>query len=193
MPTEIYITGAGGLGCEIAASLFHPELQKEFTLRGFIDDKYAPAEVINGVPVQGDLAWLKSVTGGNAIIAVADPSVRRKIRETLNGCNLQFPAVIHPEASIHSTTFVSVGQGSYIAGGCILTTRISIGQHSMLLPGVSLSHDTEIGDFCTLMPGVRISSGAVIGNRVTIGTGAIIAKNVTIEEGAVIAAGAVIS
>ena len=193
MPTEIYITGAGGLGCEIAASLFHPELQKEFTLLGFIDDKHAPAEVINGVPVQGDVAWLKSVTGGNAIIAVADPFMRRQISETLNGCNLQFSAVIHPEVSIHSSTFVTVGQGSYIAGGCILTNRISIGKHSLLLPGVSLSHDTEIGDFCTLMPGVHISSGAVIGNRVTIGTGATIAKNVTIEDGTVIAAGAVIA
>jgi sugar O-acyltransferase (sialic acid O-acetyltransferase NeuD family) len=194
MKEEIYIIGAGGLGREMAATLSCFKEDSNYKLVGYIDDNHPVSNAINGIKVLGGIDFLKTITSGNILIGVGNPSVREKIYAQLATYKtLSFPIVSHPNASIHANEFVDIEKGCYIADGCILTANISIGKFTYLLPGVTISHDTTIGSFCTLMPGVRISSGATIGNGVTIGTGSIIAKPVTICDGAVIPPGSIIT
>jgi acetyltransferase-like isoleucine patch superfamily enzyme len=192
MAEEIYIIGFGGLGHEIAAGLSHPFLQKKFIRKGFIDDIQPPAKDINGIPIPGNLDWLIEQQNTNAIIAVANISVRITITKRLSGSEILCPAIIHPGARIYSPNFVSIGTGCYIADGCILTTHIRIGEYALILSDVILSSDTIIGDFCTIMTGVRISGGATIGNEVFIGQDTVITGPITIKDGTVIPSGTII-
>jgi sugar O-acyltransferase (sialic acid O-acetyltransferase NeuD family) len=194
MSQNLYIIGAGGLGREMAATLFYLANKAKYNIIGYIDDNHPTGTAINGIRVLGGIDYLKTITSGNIIIGVGNPSVRENIFAQLAEINtLSFPIISHLNASIHAKEFVTIEEGCYIADGCILTTNISIGKFTYLLPGVTLSHDTNIGNFCTLMPGVRISSGATIGNGVTIGTGSIIAKPVFICDGAIIPPGSIIT
>lgn len=188
--TEIYIIGAGGLGRELAAVLMLPESASKFTLRGFIDDNYAIGDVLNGILVSGGLAWLTQHKGFSLYIAIGNGLLRKNISQQLQ--DFVFPCIIHPAVNEPDDFFVHIGNGSYIAEGCVLTTNIQIGRHTLILPSCSLSHDTTIGDFCTLIPGVRITSGATIGNNVHIGAGTIIAKNTTIPPNTSIPPGTII-
>jgi sugar O-acyltransferase (sialic acid O-acetyltransferase NeuD family) len=189
----IHIIGAGGLGREISAALTHTRLKEKFTLRGFIDDNLAPADVINGIPIQGGIDWLMKQKNLTLFIAIGNNSIRQSIITKLSQNNFNFPTLIHPEASIHDDFFIQIGKGSYIAQATVLTTNIHIGRHTLILPCCSISHDTTIGDCCTLMPDVRITSGATIGNNVHIGPGTIIAKNTTIPSNTTIPPSAIIT
>ena len=194
MQSNLFIIGVGGLGREMAATLFYSGIKAKYNLIGFIDDNYSSLKEVNGIKVVGNTDYLQRLESGCVIIGVGNPSIRKTIYNRIsNQRALSFPSIYHPNASILSNDYVQIEQGCYIADGCILTTNISIGKLSYLLPGVSLSHDTIIGEFCTLMPGVRISSGATIGNGVTIGTGAIIAAPVNIPDGTSIPSGSIIT
>lgn len=194
MSQNFYIIGARGLGREMAATRSCFKEDSNYMLVGYIDDNHPVGTAINSIKVLGGNDFLKTITSGNILIGIGNPSVREKIYAQLATYNtFSFPIISHPNASIHAKEFVTTEKGCYIADGCILTTNISIGKFTYLLPGVTLSHDTIIGNFCTLMPGVRISSGATIGNSVTIGTGSIIAKPVSICNGAIIPPGSIIN
>jgi len=145
------LIGAGGLGREIAAALTQTGLKEKFTLRGFIDDNYAPGDVVNGIPIMGGLNWLSQQENLSLFIAIGNSTVREKLARQFENHN--FPRIIHPAAGFHDDFFVKLGNGSYLAAGCVLTTNILIGRFTLILPGCTLSHDTTIGDFCTLMPG----------------------------------------
>jgi sugar O-acyltransferase (sialic acid O-acetyltransferase NeuD family) len=192
MTSEIYIIGAGGLGCEIAAALLNTELKSKFRLIGFIDDNLKTDTLINDIPVIGNIDWLSRQQNVNAIIALGNPALRKKIADKLSNARIDFATIIHPGASLHGSNHIKIGKGTYIADGCILTTNISIAEHNLILSGARLSHDTIIADFCTLMPGILISSGATIASNVFIGTGTIIAKQQQIDSSTIIPAGSVL-
>lgn len=192
MKQFIYIIGAGGLGREIAAALSFTKLNERFVLGGFIDDALPLGTMVNGIEVAGNQQWLIQQAPAMAVIAVGNPQIRKQLYEKLSQAGVVFPALIHPAAQIDSVKDILIGEGTYIAAGCILTTNIKIGKSNLLLPAVSLSHDTITGDFCTLMPGVRISSGASIGNNVLIGTAAIISKPINVLDNTIIPPGSIV-
>lgn len=192
MPLDIYIFGAGGLGREMAATLQHPALRAQFTLKGFIDDALVAGTLVNGVVVAGNRQWLLTQAGAAVLTGIGNPEVRRVLTEEFGRAGLILPVVVHPGVGLHQPEYITLGEGCYIGDGAILTTNISLGRHCFVLPGCSLSHDTHLGDCCTLMPGTRVSSGAHIGNNVVCGTATLIAVNTRIEDGSRLPAGTVI-
>ncbi|MHA3787224.1 PglD-related sugar-binding protein [Flavobacterium hauense] len=186
MYKQLVIIGAGGVGREILAVLKKYPLQ-DYALIGFVDDGVEPGTIINGLKVLGGLSWIKeNSTDLGAVIAIGNPSVRKKITEALSDVSLSFPQVIHPNVSIHDEQTVKIGKGSYIADGCILTTDIHIANFCFLNTACSLQHDTVIGDYSVLMPGVRITGGASIGSGVYITANCAITTKCLIEDDSVI-------
>lgn len=120
MNNDLFIIGAGGLGREISASLLHHDLQNQFRVRGFIDDALPPAEVAKGTPVQGDMSWLLDQPQANVVIALGNPVIRFKVYQELSAGNHSCPSIVHPGASLHNQFFITIGQGCYMADGCIL-------------------------------------------------------------------------
>ncbi len=92
-----------------------------------------------------------------------------------------------------STFGTSIGEGSSICSGVIITSDISIGKCCLVNLKVTIGHDTIIGDFSELCPGVNVGGNCKIGNGVFVGTNATIIPNITIGDNVIIGAGAVVT
>ncbi len=128
-------------------------------------------------------------SAGEIVVAIADPAVRRRVTETIDGM-VPWVTLVHPTALIGEG--VSIGEGSIVCAGCILTTDIRIGRHAHLNLATTIGHDTDAGHFFTTAPGVRIGGRCTIADDVFIGTGGLIRDGILVAPGAVIGMGAVV-
>ena len=191
---RLYIFGAGGFGREIAwlaAQAWGMEIELIF----LVDNPAYVKEPVHGVPVRlvGDVA------GGSSdrfVVAVGDAGLRRKAATACTGVGLRPATLVHPR--VEASSFVSLGVGTVVCAGSILTTDVTLGEHVHVNLDCTIGHDVRIGDFSTLSPGVHVSGHVQIGRDVFIGTGANIINGsagspLVIGDGAVIAAGACVT
>lgn len=114
------------------------------------------------------------------VIAIADPQVRNRIRNTLPP-ETKYYTLIHPSVQILGA-ITNIGEGSIICAGCILTENIQIGNHCHLNLMSTIGHDCVIGDFFTTAPGAKISGNCGIGDRVYIGTNSATREKIKITD-----------
>ena len=192
---DIIIIGAGGIGREVIFII--EEINKQtptLNILGFIDDnKEIHGKVINGYSVLGDLSYLdnyeKKEEKPEVVIAIANYNVKKNIVFKLNN-KFNFATIIHPEVSIHNT--VTIGNGSIIYKGVIMTTNITIGNHVIISPKCGIGHDSIIKDYVSLLWNVNISGNDVIEEGVLIGSAATVIQGKNVGQAAVIGAGAVV-
>jgi sugar O-acyltransferase (sialic acid O-acetyltransferase NeuD family) len=184
---SIIIIGAGGLGCEVLATLRNPLLASEYNVIGFMDDGVEKGSLINGVEVLGTLSTLPLESDCSVIIAIGNPRIRKEAHGKLSAHkNLIFPTIKHPNASIQALDYCKIGKGCFIAEGAILTSRITIGDFCLINIGCSIHHDTTIGAYGTLMPGVRITGGATLGEGTYVGPNKVIVDPIFIPENSIL-------
>jgi sugar O-acyltransferase (sialic acid O-acetyltransferase NeuD family) len=164
------IIGAGGFGREIYWSLSPIE---RINTVFFVDDEYWNDKDENVLP----LSQFES-DKYEIIVAIGDPLIREKIVKKLPK-GTKFFTHIHPSVIILGED-VSIGDGSVICAGTIITTNIKIGKHAHFNLHTTVGHDTIIGDFITTAPGVKISGNCNIGNRVYLGTNSSIREKINI-------------
>lgn len=87
----------------------------------------------------------------------------------------------------------TIGDGSIITSGTIITNSISIGRGVLINLSCTVGHDSIIGDFVELCPNVSISGNCVINDNVFIGTSATVLPGVKIGSNSIIAAGSVVT
>lgn len=156
-------------------------------------------EIINGAPVWSDEAFqnwmLTHQSAVEGYVAVGSPAIREKIVSQMrHHASLSFPTLIAPGALMDQREGkVTLGEGTFVCEGNILTTDITIGKFVHLNLGCTVGHDTRIGDFVTLSPGCHISGNVTIGNNVFFGTGASVLERLHICDSAVIGAGSVVT
>jgi len=182
MKQQIFIIGAGGVGREILAVLQHTSLKEEFEVAGFIDDAIGSGILVNEIKVLGGIDYLLSQEKANVVIAIGNPKIRKEIIDRLLVKNFNFPAVIHPKVSFHDRTKISLGKGTYISDGCIITTDVSIGDFCFLNVGVTINHDAVIGNNCVIMPGVRITCGINLGANSFVSANCVLSKAISIPS-----------
>jgi len=184
MKTLIY--GAGGFGREVYWLL------TEINERGgcktdilfMVDDEYTTNPPPDGI-------IRKSVFNPSmheVVVAVGNSQDRKRMIESLPK-ETKFTTLIHP--SVISGNY-TIGEGSIICAGVILTVNIKIGKHAQLNLHSDIGHDCSIGDYFTLAPGARISGNVTIGNNVYIGTNACVREKITICDNVVIGMGAIV-
>ena len=184
---KIAIFGAGGFGREtqlliqqINAS--HP--QWEFI--GFFDDSL-------GKGILGGKAELNAFKEPlYIVIAVADPTIRKKIAENIANKNIKYPILIHPTL-IFDKKELKIEEGSILTAMSVLTTNIAIGKHSIINLSSTIGHDVSLGNFCSVMPGVHLSGNVVMGEATLIGSGAVVLQGITIGSNVKVGAGAVVT
>jgi UDP-3-O-[3-hydroxymyristoyl] glucosamine N-acyltransferase len=133
------------------------------------------------------LEWLlEQKESYGLLLAIGNPKFRKEILEKLQNSSFHYPTLLHPNVRIHDPETVKIGQGCYIADGCILTTTITIEDFCFLNTSCSLQHDAYIESNSVLMPGVRITGGA------RIGTGTYIAANCAVSSACMIPAFSII-
>lgn len=191
---KLYVFGAGGSGREVAwlvAQSWGNKIDIEFV----VDRTEFLSTDVDGhkVILFQDIIENES---SRYVIALGDPTARRRIASSFQTTLLRSTSIIHPRVEMSDR--VEVGSGSIVCAGCIVTTNVSIGKHAHINIGCTVSHDVVIGNFTTLSPGAHISGNVHIGEDVFIGTGANIIngssdKPLMIGNGAVVAAGACVT
>lgn len=154
------IIGAGGFAKEVYWSL-NP-IERNDTVF-FVDDIYWDGTDEKILPLS-----LFESEKYEVVVAIADSKHRERIINRLPK-NTKYFTHIHPSAQIHGED-VTIGGGSIICAGTIITTNVKIGKHSHINLITTIGHDCVIGDYFTTAPGVQISGNETIGDRVYFGT-----------------------
>lgn len=122
------------------------------------------------------------------ISAVGSPLLRKQMINIWPGKDYATIVDVTAIVGLNST----IGEGSFIAPGAVITTNVKIGDHVFVNIGATISHDTVLGDYTTISPGVNIAGNVRIGEGSFIGIGAVIKNGVSIASGVVVGAGAVV-
>jgi len=170
---NIAIFGAGGFGREVQMLIEQINSNgKIWNFIGFFDDGVQIGKVVNEFLVLGGVKELNDWNKDSLAIvfAIGNPLTKKKIISKINNPNLFFPVLVHPNVQIGSSKFVSIGEGSIITAGNLITVNISIGKHVILNLACTVGHDTIILDYASFMPSVNISGEVNIGECVYVGT-----------------------
>lgn len=194
-PKAIAIFGAGGFGREVALLIEQiNQVQPKWDLVGYFDDNKPVGIRIDQCQVLGGLKELNSWPEKLAVVfALGNPKVKADVIDRLQNTNLYYPFLVHPSVIMGNLKHVTIGEGSIICAGSIITTNIHIGRHVILNLSCTVGHDTFIGDFCSFMPTCNISGEVTIGSGCFWGTGAKIINRKKVGEYSVVGAGAVVT
>lgn len=187
---DIVVIGAGGFGREVEWLIEDiNKTDKSWNFLGFIDENVRVGQKIGKSSVIGDLSWFKTHKC-HAILAIGNPLAKATTIEKIHAYELSFPILIHP--SVIMSSQVTLGEGSVICAGCILTTNILIGKHVIINLDCTIGHDAIIDDFSTVLPSVNISGFVKVGKKVSLGTGTQIIQNIEVGENTIVGAGSVV-
>lgn len=189
---NIVIIGAGGVGREVSLIIQQiNELEQTWNLLGFIDDNTDNwGKVINGYSVIGGIDSLEFLSNDTYIvIAIANYKVKKNIVNKINN-KFKFATIVHPKVWIHD--YMTVGEGTIIYEGAILTANIEIGNHVIISPKCGVGHDSIIKDYVSLLWNVNVSGNDLIEEGVMMGSGSTVIQGEKIGKGSIIGAGAVV-
>ena len=186
---DIIIIGSSGFALETAW------LAEDcgYNVIGFLDDaSHKQGTFVLDKPVLGKVGEWESFSEHFFIVAVGSPRTRLKIIEEMTEKRSpKFATLVHP--SVNASKYISLGEGTIICAGCILTVHVNIGCHCIVNLNSTIGHEVSIGDFSTIAPIVAISGNVVIDDLVEIGTGASIRQGLTLGKGAMLGMGSVLT
>lgn len=193
---RVWIYGAGGFAREVAWLVSSTFQARDFHCVGYVDDSPDRLDELNGLPVRSFHDVLNEQPDVLFAIAVGDPATRRRIADQCENVNARFATLSH--RSCEKSEWVTIGDGSIVCAGTILTVNIDVGKHVHINLDCTVGHDVSIGSFTTISPGVHISGNVRIEEDVYIGTGANIIngtreKPLVIGHGSVIGAGSCVT
>lgn len=185
---KIVIWGAGGHAREVNWLCEEMGVQ----VAGFLDERpEMKGQIVNGVPVLGTLPDIEALKDEVELICagVGDPALKKRFayHTMQSGFRIAAP-LIHPRIRLSPRN--TIGEGSMVFEGAILTDNIKIGQHVIINRSVNVSHDAVIGDYVTIAPGVNLAGNVTIDEGAYIGIGASVREKCHIGCWSIIGGGA---
>ena len=191
---DVIILGAGGTGREICEMFDEVFDKKNFRLKGFLSDVL---DILDGfeieTPLLGTIKDYEIQENDRFILAIGNPSGRRKVAEKILSCGGKFVNFIHPSAKVlRSAKF---GQGVIIFPFAYVGANSEIGDFCFMNIFAGCGHDTKLGKFSEMAPYSVIAGGVctgeecflamhsavspkiILGNRVVISQGSTTQKN----------------
>src|SRR5439155_1870230 len=167
MTSRYLVIGAAGHAEEVAWSLREQRraegVQCEFI---FFDDRRPPGRMASGL---GYLAGPLETVGEHVqppdtslVLGVGLPRTKLAVTRRLAPLGLRWATVIHPAATIGPN--VSIGEGSYVGAGAIVTVNVRIGRFATVNMHCQVAHDDVLGDFVTLHPDAHLAGNVSIGD-----------------------------
>ena len=152
----------------------------------------------------GSLAggWLKVLGGLDVVAAQEDCTlvlcagrgvVRERMAARLRDLGVtddRYASIVHPSVSLPESC--SIGAGSVVLAGSVLTAAVRLGRHVVVMPHVTMTHDDVIDDFATLCAGVTLGGSVHVGSSAYLGMASSVRENVTVGVEATLAMGAVL-
>ena len=186
---DLIVIGGGGFAKEVIW-LANDCSRK---VRGVLDDSDQTHNTqVQGATVLGDVSSWVNYKDREFIIAIGSPRTRQKVLDKmLTFGEPDFATLIHPSVRLSNT--VSIGEGSIICAGSILTADISLGKHNILNLNVTVGHECEFADFVTIAPMVAVSGNVKLQYLVEVGTGAVIRQGLELAEGSMLGMGGILT
>lgn len=192
---ELLLIGSGGFGREAAEAVRAVNaVRPTWSLAGFLDDDPGRhGTSVSGLPILGPIETVHERPDAVVAICTGRPdnyTSRRTIAERLALGSERYATIIHPAATISSTS--RVGPGSVLLAHVDLTADVVIGRHVAVMPQVILTHDCQVGDWATLAAGVRVGGSCHIAEEAYIGSGACLREGTKIGRRALIGMASVV-
>ena len=156
---------------------------------GFVDDTSVGTSIL-GLPVLGPISSLRDIPHDAIVVALGDNAARRALTERLLAEGERLATAIHPFTSIAPSA--TIGAGSMISAGAIVTPRAVIGRGVILNTKASVDHDSVVGDFAHVSAGGTVGAGSRVGEETLIALGASIISKTTVGARSIIGGGAVV-
>jgi sugar O-acyltransferase (sialic acid O-acetyltransferase NeuD family) len=189
---KIAIYGTGGFSKEIKKLIQQiNSVSNKFELIGFFDDLRSKKDIINGYPVLGGVEELNSFSAIDIVIAVGNPTLKKKIISNIINKKISYPNIIHPSVNIDDSS-VKLGKGIIICSGVFVSVDVKIEDFVSINVNCTIGHDAKIGEFSSLMPAVSISGNVDVGKEVFIGVGSVTNNDILIHDNVTIGAGSVV-
>jgi sugar O-acyltransferase (sialic acid O-acetyltransferase NeuD family) len=187
--TALVIVGAGGFARETASAA----VAAGRPVLGFVDDNpELHGSVRSGLPILGPVDSVLTMDAA-VVVCVGNPrnyTARRDIVARLGLPAARFATVVHPSAEVGAGC--TVGPGSVLLAGAVLTADVRVGAHVAVMPQAVLTHDDEIGDYATIASGVRLGGGAILRTGAYVGAGALVREGVSVGEWSLVGMGSVV-
>lgn len=185
----IMLVAASGLAGEVAEAA----RRAGSDVVGVVDDDPAlwgtvllgDLPVLGGIDVLGDYPDVELVLcpgRGAARAALADRLALEAPR--------RWATVIDPSAVVPRTC--SVGEGSVLLAGVVLTADVLVGCHAVCMPQVTLTHEDVIEDHVTLAAGVALGGGVTVCDGAYLGMRSSVREGLRVGARSVLGMGAVL-
>ncbi len=187
---DLIIIGASGFGREVAWLVERINVvEPTWNLLGFLDDNpEMVGQCVDDYPVLGFCAAAADYPDAWFVCAIGASQIRQQVIGQMG--DVKFATLIDP--SVLCSERVTIGEGTIICAGTILTVDIAIGRHVIVNLDCTVGHDDVIQDYVTLYPSVNVSGMVTIGEATEIGTGTQIIQGKRIGSNAIVGAGAVV-
>lgn len=185
---DLLLLAASGLAREAAFAA-----QYEYNIVGILDDDVSLCgSTVAGIPVLGALA-LAAEFDAALVLCIGSGVGRRAVARrlaTLGVGHERYASII--DESVRIPPSCTVGTGSILLAGSVLTTDVSVGNHVVVMPHATLTHDTAIADYVTLAAGVSLGGGVRLGEAAYLGMNASVRERTTIGAAARVGMGSVV-
>lgn len=185
---DLILVAASGLAREVLAMS-----QSAYRVVGVVDDDPS----IHGTEL-GDVEIFAAIDrvchlSASLVVCVGSGRGRRAIVERLAAHGVgpgRYATLIDDSVRLPSRS--SIGNGTIILAGTVLTTDIVIGDHVVIMPNCTLTHDDIVDDFATLAAGVAVGGVVRIGEAAYLGMNSSIRQRVSVGAGATVGMGAAV-
>jgi sugar O-acyltransferase (sialic acid O-acetyltransferase NeuD family) len=172
---QLILVAASGLALEAAEAA----RSRGIAVRGCVDDNAERWGDLAGgwLPVLGGLDVLDDFPRDGVALCAGRGAARAAIAARLEQRGFdpgRYVCVV--DASVDVPASCTIGHGSILLAGTVLTASVSVGEHVVCMPHVTLTHDDVVGDYATLCAGVTL------GGFVTVGRGAYLGMSASVRE-----------
>ncbi len=157
----------------------------------FVDDIF-DGDHRYGAPVRrlNELKKQDESEGREFVIAIGEPSARRKIANTLMSCNFKLGRLIDPTSTISSSATIS--DGILVAPFCSISTDAVLAENSCINTMSIVGHDVVVGSNSVISSMVNLGGGCTVGEDTYIGMGALVKERIKIGSNSIIGMGSVV-
>lgn len=192
MRQRVIIVGAGGQGRIVADNLLAAAAQSELSPIGFVDDRpERQGQTVLGLPILGLLAHLRALDHDGIVVAIGDNAQRQRLSLDFEARGERIVIARHPFTSV--AVDVTIGTGTMISAGAIVTPGARIGRGVLLNTSSSVDHETVVGDFAHVSCGATVGANVTIGSRALVGIGATVMSGRRVGTGCIVGAGALVT
>lgn len=193
---DIIIYGSGGMALEVVQLIEDlNDVEPTWNILGYIDDfrgdqgEHNP--MVNGYPILGTRQIIPSLPpSAYWVIAVSNTAARRTLFNSLREYHLNYATLVHP--TVKRSKNVSIGEGSIVSYGCILSVNVVLGCHVYLNMRTIVGHDSVIEDFSTCLINCIVAGNVLIHEGVLLGSNCVIKEKTTIGSHSKISMGSAV-